>query len=76
MGKKMGDHDQVWGETGGRAREPEKLMEISRCQGSEGGGNLQEVPETWVGGIYQESMQVTLAKMTNSGDMKPEEAIS
>lgn len=60
---------------GNRKRGPEgqenKCKSAVAVDGS--GANLQEFSETWDKGGSQESMQVTLAKMSNSGHMEPEE---
>ena len=50
-------------------------METCSCWGV-GVGNLQEVPETWDGGGFQNSMWLASVKMPNRGEMEPEETTS
>jgi hypothetical protein len=48
-------------------------MEILQLPGLGGGGNLQEVPETCDEEGSQKSVRVTIAEMTNSGNLETEE---
>jgi hypothetical protein len=41
-----------------------------------GRGQLQDLPETWDKGGYQESMGLTLAETHSTGYMEPDEAAS
>lgn len=66
--------DQVWGETGERARGQEKEWESAAGRGRKWVESWG--PETWDGGGFQESVDMTLAKTHSSGDMEPEEATS
>ena len=38
--------------------------------------NLEKTPENWNVRISQDSMEMTLAEMSNSGEMEPEETTS
>lgn len=51
-------------------------MEFCSCQVWCGWGHFYDTPETWNGGISQESMWITLTGMHSSGDMKPEKSTS
>ena len=40
------------------------------------GGDLEDRPETWDRGVFQESMGMTLAETHSSGDVEAKEATS
>ena len=58
-----------------KAQMSKRMNGNNQPRGVGGGGTLQKVPGTWEVRYYQDSMEVTLAKMPNTGEMELKESI-